>query len=107
MYRLKNGSAVSGAISATNTQNRNMHPNQQVSWWLGRDLNPRPRDYDPPALPLSYRAVVRKLAFFIYKIANLSRIESFSKQKTIKNANNNAILWLCPRKPYMKIWYIQ
>ena len=26
------------------------------NWWLGRDLNPRPRDYDSPALPLSYRA---------------------------------------------------
>ena len=28
-------------------------------WWLERDLNPRPRDYDSPALPLSYRAMLK------------------------------------------------
>ena len=32
------------------------HMPSHIIWWLGRALNPRPRDYDSPALPLSYRA---------------------------------------------------
>jgi hypothetical protein len=26
-------------------------------WWQGRELNPRPRAYESPALPLSYPAI--------------------------------------------------
>src|SRR5687768_1902616 len=30
-------------------------------WWRGRDLNPRPRAYESPALPLSYLAVPKTI----------------------------------------------
>lgn len=29
---------------------------KMIKWWRWRDLNPRPKDYDSSALPLSYTA---------------------------------------------------
>src|SRR5271165_352911 len=30
----------------------------EMDWWARRDSNPRPRDYESPALPLSYRPTI-------------------------------------------------
>src|SRR5207248_2496847 len=48
----------SRSFSVEDARRRNGVPGwfgQKAIWWARRDSNPRPRDYESPALPLSYR----------------------------------------------------
>ena len=52
-------------------------------WWRERDLNPRPRDYDSPALPLSYPAFPSAAAFAATEVRALYGGRSFCCQDGI------------------------
>ena len=41
---------------------------KMVKWWRRRDLNPRPKDYDSSALPLSYAATGKGILKRFYAV---------------------------------------
>ena len=55
-FALRRDSLRFAAPSSRQAASLPSRSSQSVGWWLGGGSNTRPRDYDSPALPLSYRA---------------------------------------------------
>ncbi len=72
-------------------------PKLADDWWARRDSNPRPRDYESPALPLSYRPFNNEYNRFRRLMSIVGR----------KRTNRKVLRQIADRRHRGESWFIE